>query len=150
MDFVHLHCHSEYSLLDGLCRIKPLVERVNALGMHAVALTDHGALYGAIGFYHAAQAAGVKAILGCELYVARDRHDHHERHAAHLVVLAENESGYHNLLKLVSAAQLDGFYHKPRVDHALLAQHARGLIALSACRAGELIRAVERDQLDDA
>src|SRR5437879_336793 len=114
MEFVHLHCHSEYSLLDGLCRLKPLVERVKALDMRAVALTDHGALYGAIEFYHAARVVGVKPIIGCELYVAHDRHDKSERHAAHLVVLAENETGYHNLLQLVSAAQLDGFYYKPR------------------------------------
>ncbi|MBI1801301.1 MAG: DNA polymerase III subunit alpha, partial [Chloroflexi bacterium] len=146
-DFVHLHCHSEYSLLDGLCRLKPLVKRAKDLSMPALALTDHGVLFGAIEFYRAAKEAGVKPIIGCELYVARrdmrDKDPEADKKSHHLVVLAENETGYRNLLQIASAAQLEGFYYKPRVDHAFLASHAEGLIALSSCKSGEVIRAVE-------
>ena len=145
-DFVHLHCHSEYSLLDGLCRLKPLVNQAKALDMPAVALTDHGVMYGAIEFYRAAREAGVKPIVGCELYIARrdmrDKDPEADKKSHHLVVLAENDTGYQNLLKIVSAAQLEGFYYKPRVDHAFLERHAEGLIALSACKSGEVIRHV--------
>ncbi|MDH7568897.1 MAG: DNA polymerase III subunit alpha, partial [Armatimonadota bacterium] len=141
-DFVHLHTHSEYSLLDGAARIKDLARRAKELGMPAVALTDHGAMYGAIEFYDACRAEGVKPIVGCEVYVApRRRTDHdpqRDKDQFHLVLLAENETGYRNLLKLVSAASLEGFYYKPRVDRELLAAHSEGLIALSACLGGQI------------
>ncbi|MEP7199065.1 MAG: DNA polymerase III subunit alpha, partial [Chloroflexota bacterium] len=153
-DFVHLHCHSEYSLLDGLCRLKPLTQQVKALGMPAVALTDHGVMFGALEFYRAARESGVKPIIGCELYVARrdmrDKDPEADKKSHHLVVLAENTAGYKNLLQIVSAAQLEGFYYKPRVDHAYLASHAEGLICLSACKSGEVIRAIEAGQADES
>ena len=146
-DFVHLHCHSEYSLLDGLCRLKPLAKKVKELGMPAVALTDHGVMFGAMEFYRAAREQGIKPIIGCELYVARrdmrDKDPEADKRSHHLVVLAENLTGYKNLLQIASAAQLEGFYYKPRVDHAFLETHAEGLICLSACKSGELIRAIE-------
>jgi DNA polymerase-3 subunit alpha len=146
-DFVHLHCHSEYSLLDGLCRLKPLARKAKDLGMPAVALTDHGVMFGSMEFYRAAKEVGIKPIIGCELYVARrDMHDKDpeaDKRSHHLVVLAENLTGYKNLLQIVSAAQLEGFYYKPRVDHKYLESHAEGLIALSACKSGEVIRAIE-------
>ena len=142
--FVHLHVHSEYSLLDGACRIERLVEKVKALGQPAVAITDHGVMYGAIEFYHAAKKAGVKPITGCEVYVApRTRFDKQHRVDSspyHMVLLCENEEGYQNLIKLVSAAYIEGFYNKPRVDNELLRQHHRGLICLSACLAGRIPR----------
>ena len=142
--FVHLHVHSEYSLLDGACRIERLVEKVKALGQPAVAITDHGVMYGAIEFYHAAKKAGVKPIIGCEVYVApRTRFDKQRRVDSspyHMVLLCENEEGYQNLIKLVSAAYIEGFYNKPRVDNELLRQHHRGLICLSACLAGRIPR----------
>lgn len=142
--FVHLHVHSEYSLLDGACRIERLVEKVKALGQPAVAITDHGVMYGAIEFYHAAKKAGVKPIIGCEVYVApRTRFDKQHRVDSspyHMVLLCENEEGYQNLIKLVSVAYIEGFYNKPRVDNELLRQHHRGLICLSACLAGRIPR----------
>ncbi len=140
--FVHLHVHSEYSLLDGACRITALVARAKALGQEAIAITDHGAMYGVIDFYKEAKAQGIHPIIGCEVYVApRARHDKvhgTDNHYHHLVLLCENATGYQNLLKLVSAAWTEGFYIRPRVDHALLEQHHEGLIALSACLAGEI------------
>jgi DNA polymerase-3 subunit alpha len=149
-DFVHLHCHSEYSLLDGLCRLKPLAKKAKALGMPALALTDHGVMFGAMEYYRAAIDAGIKPIIGCELYVARrdmrDKDPEADKRSHHLIVLAENMTGYRNLLQIVSAAQLEGFYYKPRVDHAYLESHAEGLIALSACKSGEVIRAIENGQ----
>ena len=142
--FVHLHVHSEYSLLDGACRIDRLVEKVKALGQPAVAVTDHGVMYGAIEFYHAAKKAGIKPIIGCEVYVApRTRFDKQHRVDSspyHMVLLCENEEGYQNLIKLVSAAYIEGFYNKPRVDNDLLRQHHKGLICLSACLAGQIPR----------
>ncbi len=142
--FVHLHVHSEYSLLDGAIRLQDLARRTRELGMSAVAVTDHGALYGAVQFYKACRAQGVKAIIGCEVYVApgsrQDRRPKVDDKNYHLVLLAENETGYRNLLALVSAAHLTGFYYKPRVDKALLAEHSEGLIALSGCISGEVPR----------
>lgn len=144
--FVHLHTHSEYSLLDGACRIKPLVKRAADLGMPALALTDHGVMYGALPFYEAAKKAGIKPVIGCEVYVAKgSRHDREGRRGHdqfHLVLLAKNDTGYQNLLNLVTAAQLEGFYYKPRVDKELLSQYSEGLIALSACLAGEVAQDV--------
>ena len=144
MAFVHLHVHTEYSLLDGACRIADIMARVKSLGQDAVAITDHGVMYGVIDFYKAAKAAGIRPIIGCEVYVApRTMHDRvhgldHE--ARHLVLLCENQTGYQNLCYLVSRAFQEGFYGKPRVDLALLRQHSEGLIALSACLAGEIPR----------
>ncbi len=146
MAFVHLHVHSEYSLLDGACRIGELVSRASELGQTAVAVTDHGVMYGVVDFYNAAKAAGVTPIIGCEVYVAaRSRTDKvHgvDSESCHLILLCENETGYRNLVKLVSAAFTEGFYSRPRVDHALLEQYHEGLIALSACLAGEIPRAL--------
>ena len=146
MAFTHLHVHSEYSLLDGACRISDLVSRASALGQAALAITDHGVMYGVVDFYKAAKKAGVKPIIGCEVYVAaRSRFDKvhgADNESSHLVLLCENEIGYQNLLKLVSLAFTEGFYSRPRVDHALLQQYHEGLIALSACLAGEIPRAI--------
>ena len=144
MAFAHLHVHTEYSLLDGACRIGKLVKRVAELGQTAVAITDHGVMYGVIDFYRAAKAAGIKPVIGCEVYVAprsmTDRVHGTDSEARHLVLLCENETGYKNLSYMVSKAFLDGFYVKPRVDLELLRQHSEGLIALSACLAGEIPR----------
>ncbi len=141
-DFVHLHVHSEYSLLDGACRIPALVARAKELGQTALAITDHGAMYGAIDFYKECKKQGVRPIIGCEVYVAprslQDKVHGQDNRYHHLVLLCENEVGYQNLLKLVSVAWTDGFYMRPRVDRALLERHHEGLIALSACLAGEV------------
>jgi len=140
MSFVHLHVHSEYSLLDGACRIDGMMDRVKELGQNAIALTDHGVMYGCIDFYKAAKTAGIKPIIGCEVYVARrgmtDRIYGVDSDPYHLVLLCENRTGYENLCLLVSEAFIRGFYSKPRVDLDLLRQHHEGLIALSACLAG--------------
>ncbi len=146
-DFAHLHVHTEYSMLDGAVRIPDLMRRVAESGMKSVAMTDHGVLYGAVEFYKEARKAGVKPVLGCELYVApgsmHDKKASSGRDAAfHLTVLAENNEGWANLIKLVSAAHLEGFYYKPRVDKELLARHAKGLIGLSGCLKGEISSAV--------
>ena len=144
MAFTHLHLHTEYSLLDGACRIDQLVERVKELGQTAVAVTDHGVMYGAVEFYRACKAAGVKPIIGCEVYVApRTRFDRvHEldSSARHLVLLCRNETGYRNLSHMVSKAHTEGFYIKPRIDMDLLREYHEGLIALSACLGGEIPR----------
>ncbi|MDY2719776.1 MAG: DNA polymerase III subunit alpha [Candidatus Faecousia sp.] len=144
MGFVHLHVHSEYSLLDGACRIGALVKQAKALGQTAVAITDHGVMYGVIDFYKAAKAEGIKPIIGCEVYVAprtmQDKVHGVDNEGRHLVLLCKNETGYRNLSYMVSRAFLDGFYGKPRIDMALLRQHAEGLIALSACLAGGIPR----------
>ncbi len=145
MGFVHLHVHSEYSLLDATCRVPELVAKAAERGMGALALTDHGVVSGAIKFYRAAREAGIKPILGCELYVApRSRREREtikgEPNYYHLVVLAENERGWRNLLALVNRAHTEGFYYKPRVDYELLERHSEGLIALSACESGEVQR----------
>ena len=142
MGFVHLHVHTEFSLLDGACRIKGIMDRVKELGQDAIAITDHGVMYGVIDFYKAAKAAGIKPIIGCEVYVApRTRHDRThgvDNEANHLVLLCMNETGYRNLSYMVSQAFVDGFYGKPRVDWELLQAHHEGLIALSACIAGKI------------
>ena len=140
-NFTHLHLHTEYSLLDGACRIEGLMQRVKALGQTAVAITDHGVMYGCVDFYKAAKKAGVKPIIGCEVYVAtRTRFDKVNRidGSNHLVLLCKNETGYKNLIKMVSAGFTEGFYNKPRVDHELLEEYHEGLICLSACLAGEI------------
>src|SRR5437867_4410519 len=145
-DFVHLHNHSDYSLLDGASPIRGMLERAAELKMPALALTDHGSLFGAVEFYQEALRAGVKPILGMEAYVTRgSRRDRTRDTAHHLVLLARDEAGFRNLMRLSSLAFLEGFYYKPRVDHELLAAHAQGLLALSACPKGE----IGSDILDD-
>ena len=143
-DFTHLHVHSEYSLLDGLGRLDALVNRSKELGMDALALTDHGAMHGVVDFYLAAKEAGIKALIGCETYVAPgSRHSRDSRvdsSPRHLVLLAKDKTGYRNLIQLVTKAHLEGFYYKPRVDKELLEQHAEGLVALSACNSGSIPR----------
>ena len=156
MSFVHLHVHTEFSLLDGACRIKDLPQVVKDMGQTACAITDHGVMYGAIDFYRACKAAGVKPIIGCEVYVTpqgRSRFDKvHEFDAEsrHLVLLCENEEGYRNLSYLVSAGWTEGFYIKPRIDQGLLRQHSGGLIALSACLAGEIPRRLRNGEYENA
>ncbi len=143
--FVHLHVHTEYSLLDGACRIDRMFDRLKELGQTAIAITDHGVMYGCVDFYKAAKKAGVKPIIGCEVYVAtRSRFDKVNRidGSNHLVLLCKNETGYKNLIKLVSAGFIEGFYSKPRVDKELLEQHHEGLVCLSACLAGEIPQAL--------
>src|SRR5437660_4600999 len=145
-DFVHLHVHSEYSLLDGAAQLEKLVAKAKELKFPALALTDHGNLFGAIDFYQAAQKGGIKPIVGCELYVAprgrkeRGGEDGGYEGANHLTVLVRNHTGYKNLIKLVSKAYLEGFYYKPRVDRELLAEHADGLLVLSGCLNSEVSR----------
>ena len=140
-DFVHLHSHSEYSLLDGLSRIPAMVNRAKELGMNALGITDHGSMYGVVDFYTACKEAGIKPVIGCELYVApgdmRNRGPA-DKNYTHLTVLAQNNEGYRNLMKLTSKAHLEGFYYKPRVDRALLEKHADGLIVLSGCPSSEI------------
>ena len=154
MAFVHLHLHTEYSLLDGACRIERLLDHIQEMGQNAVAITDHGCMYGVIDFYKAAKKRGVKPIIGCEVYVAkRTRFDKvHEFDAEnrHLVLLCENETGYRNLITMVSKAWTEGFYNKPRVDFELLQQYHEGLIALSACLSGEIPRALARNDYEGA
>ena len=154
MSFVHLHLHTEYSLLDGACRIEGLMDRVKELGQSAVAITDHGVMYGCIDFYKAAKAAGVKPIIGCEVYVAPrtmyDRVHGVDNDPYHLVLLCKDRTGYENLCCLVSRAFVDGFYGKPRVDLDLLRQHHEGLIATSACLAGAIPRYLLQEDFDAA
>ena len=136
-EFVHLHNHSEYSLLDGLSKIDEMVAQAKALGMKALAITDHGGMYGVIKFYKACLESGIKPIIGCEIYVSkRSRHDKEagiDSDNNHLILLAENETGYKNLMRIISIANLEGYYYKPRSDMALLREHHEGLICLSAC-----------------
>ena len=144
-DFVHLHIHTEYSLLDGACRIDQLMERVKECGQTAIACTDHGVMYGCVQFYKAAKKAGIKPIIGCEVYVAtRTRFDKVNKIDGnnHLILLCKNETGYKNLIKMVSASFVEGFYSKPRIDKQLLEQYHEGLICLSACLAGEIPQAI--------
>ncbi len=150
--FVHLHCHTDYSLLDGACEISQLMDTVAAQKMPAVAMTDHGNLFGAVQFYNTAKAKGIHPVIGCEVYVSQqgrltrsdsDRYNH-------LVLLCENQEGYRNLIDLVSTAYLEGFYYKPRIDKELLAQHARGLVAMSACLRGDINETILADRYEDA
>ena len=155
MSFVHLHVHTEYSLLDGSNKIKECVARVKELGMDSVAITDHGVMYGVIDFYRAAKAAGIRPILGCEVYVAPGSRFDKEAGAGkddryyHLVLLAENDLGYHNLMKIVSRGFTEGYYYKPRVDLELLREYHEGLIALSACLAGEVQKNIQRGMYEE-
>ena len=150
--FVHLHLHTEYSLLDGAVRMRELMNEAVKMKMPAVAITDHGNLFGAIDFYQCAKAAGIKPIIGCEAYITSGSHKEKPSRETtyHLTLLAQNESGYRNLVKLISAAHLDGFYYRPRIDKALLAAHADGLIGLSGCLASEINSALQSDNVEKA
>jgi DNA polymerase-3 subunit alpha len=154
MSFAHLHVHTEYSMLDGFSNIKKLVKRVKELDMPAVAITDHGTMFGVMDFYKAAKDAGVKPIIGVEAYMAArnmgDRDSKLDRSSYHLLLLAENETGYRNLLKISSAAQLDGFYYYPRIDHDFLASHSEGIICTSGCMSAEIPRALLQDNPEEA
>ena len=154
MSFVHLHVHTEYSLLDGACRIDRMMERVKELGQDAIAITDHGVMYGCIDFYKAAKAAGIKPIIGCEVYMARrrmsDRIHGVDNDPYHLVLLCKDRRGYENLCYMVSEAFLHGFYGKPRIDLDLLREHHEGLIALSACLAGAIPQYLMEESYDSA
>src|SRR6266508_2331818 len=155
--FVHLHLHTDYSLLDGAIQIKPLSERLETLGMKACAMTDHGNMYGAISFYNTMKARGIKPIIGCETYLATgSRKDRGGRAAPgekanfHLILLAKDYEGYRNLSRLTSKAFTEGFYYKPRIDKELLAQHGKGLIALSSCMSGVPSAMLARYCFDEA
>src|SRR2546429_2441704 len=166
--FVHLHVHTDYSLLDGACETSELLDEASRQKMPAVAITDHGNLFAAANFFYEAGKRDVKPIIGCEVYVAKgSRHDRGEkangnsgpekaevepgmRGANHLVLLCETPEGYHNLVKLVSAGFLEGFYYKPRIDHELLAKHSKGLLALSACLRGAVTEAVAEQKYEQA
>ncbi len=152
--FVHLHLHTEYSLLDGAVRMKELMRKAAEFKMPAVAVTDHGNLFGAIEFYQEARKAGVKPIIGCEAYVAprshKDRSSSMREAAYHFTLLARDETGYHNLIKLISTAHLDGFHYRPRIDKELLAAHSKGLIGLSGCLASEVNSSIQANKIDNA
>ena len=155
MAFTHLHVHTEYSLLDGSSKIKEIVKRAKELGMDSLAITDHGVMYGVIDFYKAAREAGIKPIIGCEIYVSPSSRFDKEAGVSddryyHLVLLAENDTGYHNLMKIVSKGFTEGFYYKPRVDYEVLEQYSEGIIALSACLAGEVARNLAKGNYEDA
>ena len=152
MAFAHLHLHTEYSLLDGANRIGPLVSRLKELGFTHAAITDHGVMYGAVDFYNACRDAGITPIIGCEVYICRNRFEKSgaAREYSHMILLCENNTGYQNLIKLVSAGFTEGFYYKPRIDYELLKQHTEGLICLSACLSGDLPKMLLEGRYDDA
>ena len=155
MKFTHLHVHTQYSLLDGSAKIKELVPRAKELGMDALAITDHGAMYGVIEFYKTCKANGIKPIIGCEVYVAPgSRFDREvvkgENRYYHLVLLAKNNEGYHNLCKIVTRGYTEGYYYKPRVDMEVLEKYHEGIIALSACLAGEVATDLRQEQYEKA
>src|SRR3989304_3435606 len=149
MSFVHLHTHSHYSLLDGLSKIKDLVREAARMEMPALALTDHGNLYGAIEFYKAAQAGGIKPIIGVEAYIMPEKENTSDRYF-HVILLCQNETGWKNLLKLITHANFEGFYYKPHINKNFLRQHNEGLIALSACLSGEVGRNILNNQTAEA
>ena len=151
-EFVHLHVHTQYSILDGAAAIKPLIKRAKALGMNAIAITDHGNMYGVKNFHDTATDAGVKPILGCEVYVVKNRFekDKDEKAGDHLILLAKNLKGYHNLIKIVSKAWTEGFYMRPRTDRTEIEKYHEGLICCSACLAGEVPRAITANDLEKA
>jgi DNA polymerase-3 subunit alpha len=151
-DFVHLHVHTQYSILDGASDIRKLIARTKELGMRAVALTDHGNMYGVKEFHDVAVKAGIKPILGCEVYVVRDRFtaDKDEKAGDHLILLAKNHKGYQNLCKIVSYSYTEGFYYKPRIDKTLLREYGEGLICCSACLGGEVQQAILNNDLKAA
>ena len=155
MSFAHLHVHTEYSLLDGSSKIKELLPRAKELGMDSLAITDHGVMYGVIDFYKKAKEVGIKPILGCEIYVApgsrfdREQGRGEDRYY-HLVLLAENNQGYKNLMKIVTRGFTEGYYYKPRVDYEVLEKYHEGIIALSACLAGEIPNKILKEDFDGA
>ena len=153
-DFVHLHVHSEYSLLDGMARLDDLLNKTKEMGQSALAITDHGVMYAVLEFYNRAQAAGVKPIIGCEIYVAPRLMSQKEvkldSKPHHLILLAKNNVGYNNLTKIATVAQLEGFYYRPRVDKSFLRDNSEGLIALSACASGEIPRLITDGRLEQA
>src|SRR5665213_1028264 len=157
-DFVHLHLHTEYSLLDGACRLDRLVDKAHELKFSSLAITDHGAMHGAIEFYQAARAKGIKPIIGCEVYVAPGSRLEKKTGGTgggrdvyhHLGLLAKDEAGYKNLIKLTTAAHLEGYYYKPRIDKEILAAHSEGLIAMSGCLASEIPDLIMKDQIAKA
>jgi DNA polymerase-3 subunit alpha len=153
-DFVHLHNHSQYSLLDGLTKLPALVEYVSKAGMKSIALTDHGTMSGTIEFYKACKTAGLRPIIGMEAYIAPrtylDKDPTHDRQYYHLTLLAMNNAGYQNLMRLSSLANLEGFYYRPRIDRQLLEKHSEGLIVLSGCIGGEVSDALRQDQYEQA
>src|SRR5437867_3239090 len=153
--FVHLHLHTDYSLLDGACEVGTVIDRMAELKMPAAAITDHGNLFGAVSFYETALKKGIKPIIGCEVYIARGSHTDRsategETSNHHLVLLCESNVGYKNLVKLVSHGYLHGFYYKPRIDKELLAKHSEGLICLSACLSGEVCSNLVHDHYSAA
>ena len=152
--FVNLHVHSEYSLLDGACRIKDMVSRAKEMGQTALAVTDHGNMFAAVDFYNECKAQGIKPIIGCEVYVARrtrfDKDFGLDSHPYHLILLCKNEKGYKNLIKMVSLSYTEGFYSKPRVDLELLREHSEGLVCLSGCIAGEVPRYIAEGDFEKA
>ncbi|MFZ5859008.1 MAG: DNA polymerase III subunit alpha [Chloroflexota bacterium] len=154
MSFAHLHVHTDYSLLDGFSNVKKLTQRVKEMNMPAVAITDHGTMFGVIEFFNAAKANGVKPIIGLEAYMAartmQDRDPNHDKKSSHLLLLAENQTGYKNLLKIASTAQLEGMYYYPRIDHDFLAAHSEGLIATSGCMAAEIPQSILKEQPEEA
>ena len=153
-DFVHLHVHTEYSLLDGAIRIDPLLKRAADFGMNAVAVTDHGTMFGVLEFYAKALAAGIKPIVGCEFYVAprrlTDKTPQDNKGLTHLIILAQNQQGYRNLCRMATIAQLEGFYYRPRIDKDVLRHYSEGLIGLSACLHGEIPRLIKNGSQDQA
>ena len=150
-DFVHLHVHTEYSLLDGCARIDKLIKTVKEHGGKAVAITDHGTMAGALHFFAECYKNGIKPIIGCEFYVAHDRtYKQGKPDTAHLILLAKNNDGYQNLLKLNAIAAKEGFYYKPRIDYTVLEQHSKGLICLSACLAGHIPTLLLNRRFDEA
>ncbi|NCB03498.1 MAG: PHP domain-containing protein, partial [Spirochaetia bacterium] len=154
MSFTHLHVHTEYSLLDGSAGIKKLISRTKELGMESLAITDHGVLFGVIDFYKEAKKQGIKPIIGCELYTAartlKDKDVDKDKHQGHLILLAKNNKGYKNLMKIVSTGFLEGFYYKPRIDKGVLRKYSEGIIALSACLAGDVQRKLLNDDYQGA
>jgi len=153
-NFVHLHVHTEYSLLDGSCKIGQLLEKARSMGMNSLAITDHGSMYGVVDFYREAKKQGIKPIIGCEFYVAprtrKDKDPQIDSTSFHLLLLAKNNKGYRNLIKLVTRANLEGFYYKPRIDRELLASFSSDLFALSACLKGEIPSAILEGNIDKA
>ena len=150
MSFTHLHVHSEYSLLDGAARIRDLVAEAARFGMKSLALTDHGTMFGVVEFYKECKKQGIKPIIGCEVYVARGSIEVQEKSPNHLILLVKNEEGYKNLIKLVSIANKEGFYYKPRIDENLMERFSKGLIALSACPAGRIPELILEGNYEEA
>ncbi|GIM28211.1 hypothetical protein CPJCM30710_08770 [Clostridium polyendosporum] len=152
--FTHLHLHTGYSLLDGSGKIPDIIAKAKELGMDSIAISDHGVMYGCVDFYKAAKEAGIKPILGCEIYVVPKsmyiKRNDRDNETHHLVLLVKNETGYKNLMKIVSKASIDGFYYKPRIDHDFLREHSEGLIALSACLGGEIQSSLLADNINKA